>query len=176
MVTGNIFGGFTGGIFNNNLGVAPGLLPGQAVPFNPNFNPTPILNQFFQPFPWAANSLVTSMQISLAGGGTPLIASYPTISPFTNPFLNMFNPAVASGLGGLPPNTGQGNLVAGGGANDLSRLGLGNRNTNVRNTNNLAARNNLAAMSGFGLANVNSFASFGGFGGFGNFGGFGFLG
>lgn len=111
-IPGGIFGGFTGGLFNNNLGFSPSLLPGQTVPFNPAFNPTPILNAFFQPFPWAANSLVTSNQIALAGGGPPLIASYPTLSPFPNQFLNQFNPALAAGLGGLVP--GQQQLFGGG--------------------------------------------------------------
>lgn len=121
-INGGIFGGFTGGLFNNNLGFSPSLLPGQSVPFNPAFNPTPLLNAFFQPFPWAANSLVTSNQIALAGGGPPLIASYPTVSPFPNAFLNQFNPALAAGLGGLVPNALGG---AGGGLVGAQSLGLG---------------------------------------------------
>ena len=123
----NIFGGFSGGLFNNNLAFSQGLLPGQTVPNNPAFNPTPILNAFFQPFPWAANSLVTSNQISLAGGGTPLIASYPTVSPFTNAFLNSFNPAVQAGLGGLVPNqtTGTGATTGAGNA-AFTSIGAGN--------------------------------------------------
>lgn len=131
-INGGIFGGFTGGLFNNNLGFSPSLLPGQSVPFNPAFNPTPILNTFFQPFPWAANSLVTSNQIALAGGGTPLIASYPTVSPFTNQFLNQFNPALSAGLGGLIPGQqqllGVGGFGAGGGTaalGGLQSLGIG---------------------------------------------------
>lgn len=102
-----IFGGFNGGLFNNNLQFNPGLTPGQVVPSNPAFNPTPLLNSFFQPFPWAANSLMTSTQIALAGGGTPLIASMPGFSPFSNPFLNLFNPALSAGLGGVVPGAPQ---------------------------------------------------------------------
>ena len=122
-INGGIFGGFTGGLFNNNLGFSPSLLPGQTVPFNPNFNPTPILNAFFPPFPWAANSLITSHQIALAGGGPPLIASYPTISPFTNGFLNQFNPALSAGLGGLVPGLGGGFGSLGGAGGGIQGFG-----------------------------------------------------
>jgi len=139
-INGGIFGGFTGGLFNNNLGFSPSLLPGQSVPFNPNFNPTPILNAFFQPFPWAANSLVLSNQIALAGGGPPLIASYPTVSPFPNSFLNQFNPALSAGLGGLMP------MQAGGGGG-LQSLGLGGPQSLS------AGGGALAGLQGMGLAN-----------------------
>jgi hypothetical protein len=105
-INGGIFGSFSGGTPNNNITFNPGLLPGQVVPTSTAFNPTPILNQYFQPFPWAANSLTTSMQIALTGGGPPLIASYPTLSPFSNSFLNLFNPAATQSLGGLNPGAG----------------------------------------------------------------------
>lgn len=166
-INGGIFGGFTGGIFNNALNFSPGFLPGQSVPFNPNFNPSPIVNAFFGPsFPWAANSLITTQQIALAGGGTPLIASYPTFSPFTNQFLNAFNPATSSGLGGVIPNANGllGNVNGQTGAND--RTGI-NRNSRVN------TRTTLGNMGGFGF---NGFSSPAGFGGFSNMSGFGFNG
>lgn len=104
--SGSIFGAFGGGTPSNTLQFSPGLQPGQIVPSSSAFNPTPILNAFFQPFPYAANSLMTSTQIALSGGGPPLIASYPTLSPFSNSFLNLFNPAATPGLGGLVPGAG----------------------------------------------------------------------
>jgi len=126
VANGGIFGGFNGGLFNNNLQFNPGLTPGQVVPSNPAFNPTGILNAFFQPFPFAANSLMTSTQIALAGGGTPLIASFPQVSPFSNPFLNSFNPALSAGLGGLVPGAAQAQtLGANGGATGVMSLGAG---------------------------------------------------
>lgn len=125
-VNGGIFGSFSGGTPSNTLMFSPGLQPGQMVPSSSAFNPTPILNAFFQPFPYAANSLMTSTQIALAGGGPPLIASYPTLSPFSNSFLNLFNPAATPSLGGLPPGTGGAAAPAtgaGGGNGALSALG-----------------------------------------------------
>ena len=138
-INGGIFGSFLqgGGNPSNTLIFNPGLLAGQVVPSSTAFNPTPILQMFFQPFPYAANSLVTSNQIALAGGGPPLIASYPTLSPFSNAFLNMFNPAATRGLGGLTPGfngatinpigtaglSGFGSLAGLGGLQALNRLG-----------------------------------------------------
>lgn len=111
----NIFGNFTGGQFANQVQFSNGLTPGSVVPFSPFFNPSPLLNTAFQPFPWAANALITSNLISLTGGGTPLIQSFPTVSPFTNPFLNLFNPAISAGLGGTPGFQIGGNLPGGAG-------------------------------------------------------------
>lgn len=137
-LNGGIFGSFLtgGGNPSNTLIFNPGLLAGQVVPSSSAFNPTPILQTFFQPFPYAANSLVTSNQIALAGGGPPLIASYPTLSPFSNAFLNLFNPAASAGLGGLRPGSaatinpigtaglsGFGSLAGLGGLQALNRLG-----------------------------------------------------
>ncbi len=104
---GGIFGSFNGGIFNNGLQFNPGLTPGQVVPSNPAFNPSGLFPAFFGSFPWAANSLMTSTQIALTGGGTPLIASFPQVSPFSNAFLNTFNPALSAGLGGIMPGAAQ---------------------------------------------------------------------
>lgn len=141
-----IFGSFTGGTPTSTLQFNQGLLPNQVVPSSTAFNPTPILNTYFQPYPYAADSLVTSDMIALTGGGTPLIASYPTLSPFVNSFMNMFNPAVTTnqatttggtllnsilnplgGAGTTQTNAGQGALSGLGGLSGLTNLlaGLG---------------------------------------------------
>jgi hypothetical protein len=148
-VNGGIFGGFTGGLFNNNLQFNPGLTPGQVVPSNPAFNPTGILNAFFQPFPFAANSLMTSTQIALAGGGTPLIASFPQVSPFSNAFLNSFNPALSAGLGGIVPGAPQGQNL---GANGAGAPGAGVTSIGANGAGGIGA---LAGLGGLGmLANM----------------------
>jgi len=157
-INGGIFGSFLagGGNPSNTLIFNPGLLAGQVVPSSTAFNPTAILQTFFQPFPYAANSLVTSNQIALAGGGPPLIASYPTMSPFSNAFLNMFNPAASAGLGGLTPGVT-------GTFNPIGTAGLGGFGS-------------LAGLGGFNsLASLGGFGSQGGFGGFGGGGSFGSL-
>jgi hypothetical protein len=139
-INGGIFGGFSGGIPSNTLTFNPGLLPGQVVPSSSAFNPTPILQTFFQPFPFAANSLVTSNQIALTGGGPPLIASYPTLSPFSNAFLNLFNPAATAGLGGLNPN----NAAA---ANPAGQAGLSGFGS-LAGIGGLSQLNSMAGLNG----------------------------
>ena len=149
-INGGIFGGFSGGTPSNTLQFNQGLLPGQVVPSSSAFDPTPILNTFFQPFPYAANSLVTSNMIALSGGGTPLIASYPTLSPFSNSFLNLFNPAATSSLGGL---TGASTTP---GANNLTSLLssiTGAANPSARATTTIPTATNAGgngALSGLG--------------------------
>jgi hypothetical protein len=139
-INGGIFGGFSGGLPNNTLTFNPGLQPGQVVPSSSAFNPTSILQTFFQPFPFAANSLVTSNQIALAGGGPPLIASYPTLSPFPNAFLNLFNPAATPGLGGLNPGNGAAN-------NPIASSGLGGFGS-LAGMGGLSQLNSIAGLNG----------------------------
>jgi len=146
-INGGIFGGFSGGLPNNTLTFNPGLLAGQVVPSSSAFNPTPILQTFFQPFPFAANSLVTSNQIALSGGGTPLIASYPTLSPFPNAFLNLFNPAATQSLGGLLPGAGAAQNPIG--AAGLSPFAGGNAGLgSLAGLGGLSGLNGLAGLNG----------------------------
>jgi hypothetical protein len=73
--------------------------------------------------------LVTPNLVSLTGGGTPLIGSYLTISPFTNPLLNLFNPATTPGLGGLPTGGQNNNAAAGAGGAGGALSGLAGLST-----------------------------------------------